>query len=152
MITKQDGISLGKILEEKKKLYPNSNFIAKIKVSSIPYIIDNDYMGYNEYPKIRMRKNIVHVAGRGIWGAVLASSTGKEWQLYLMNKPDITNIQGSSWNIIDNNKKPIVVSSAFTYNSLEMYSYYTARKCPSNELLLNHMNLLINNDEYQQND
>ena len=152
MITKQDGETLGKLMEEMKTKFAGSKVKAQIKVSSVPYIIDNDYMGYDSYPKIRMRKNIIHVSSRGIWGAVLASATGKEWQLYLMNRPDITNIQSTSWNLLDEKNKPIVVSSAFTYNSLEMYSYFTARKCPNKKLLMKHMNSIVDNNDNQQNE
>jgi hypothetical protein len=70
-----------------------------------------------------------------------------------VNRPDITNIQSSSWNLLDEKNKPIVVSSAFTYNSLEMYSYFTARKCPNKKLLMKHMNSIVDkNEPIQQNE
>lgn len=51
----------------------------RLHASSRPMALDNVFMGYEEFPKIRMGAKYVQVIGAGRWGATLTSPNGQVW-------------------------------------------------------------------------
>lgn len=59
----------------------------------MPAVLDLESLGYTEYPKLRMRENMVHVSSRSGWGVALTSTNGQEWQLFLLGHRDAELLQ-----------------------------------------------------------
>ena len=88
--------------------------------------LDVPILGANEFPKLRMRKNIIYAVGRGIWGAVLTSTTGLDWQLFIMAKHDM-DINFTPGTI---NKQTQTWWASFSTNPAEGYAMQLGEKCP----------------------
>jgi hypothetical protein len=103
----------------------------RLNLQSIPSALDHDMMGNDQYPKLRAAKHLIHVLGRGSWGAVLNSATGQEWQLFIMNKADIANsLAATPVQAHTPHGHPVSTTVAFSLHPIEIYSHYLAKKCP----------------------
>lgn len=85
MISKDDGDSLIATLAKRQRkasssttttsfptshprsVFQPTNTKVTISTSPVHVMLDNDVMGYYEYPKIRFRHDLIHVLGRGRW-------------------------------------------------------------------------------------
>jgi hypothetical protein len=104
----------------------------KLNLQAIPSALDHDYMGNSHYPKLRAARNLIQVLGRGQWGAVLSSTNGQEWQLFIMAKADIAaNLAASPVLAFTPGGHPLSTTVAFSLNPVEIYSNYLKKKCPS---------------------
>lgn len=127
MITKADRENLIATIEE-IKLKNKSKLKIKIELSSQPMILDSDFLGNNLYPKLKMQKNVIHVVGRGKWGAILSLTTGSEYQLFIMSKKEMNNVP---FDAITSNNNPISINGLNTANPVESYKNYLTNKCSS---------------------
>jgi hypothetical protein len=125
MITKSDRENLISTIEE-IKLKNKSKLKIKIELSSLPMVLDSEFLGNNMYPKLKMQKNIIHVVGRGKWGAILTLTTGSEYQLFIMSKKDMNN---APFDAITSNNNPISINGLNSANPVESYNNYLTNKC-----------------------
>lgn len=130
MLTKSDGNALLAEVHRRRRLSPQSTTTQpvniKITLTSLPMALDVPFLGANEFPKLRMRKNIIYAVGRGIWGAVLTSTTGLDWQLFIMAKHDM-DINFTPGSI---NKQTQTWWASFSTNPAEGYAMQLGEKCP----------------------
>ena len=104
----------------------------RIDLAAMPNMVDTEYMGNYDFPKLRLGPNIVHVIGSGSWGVVLTSQNGKEWQLFIMDRNDILSTAVvTPWIASTPGKQAITTTVAGTINALEVYRNILGRKCPS---------------------
>ena len=126
MITKSDAESLISILEAA----PTSTR-ARIDLTSFPSMLDSPYMGTYAYPKMRVDKQMVHVIGGGLWGVVLSSVNGMDWQLVIMSATDATSTMSiNPWSALSKGKQPVSTSFAGSISALSVYEGAIARQCP----------------------
>jgi hypothetical protein len=123
MLTKSDGNALLAEVQRRRRRLPVK---IKITLTSLPMALDVPILGANEFPKLRMRKNIIYAVGRGIWGAVLTSTTGLDWQLFIMGKNDM-DINFTPGSI---NKQTQTWWASFSTNPAESYAMQLGEKCP----------------------
>jgi len=128
MLTQTDSDELYALLRDRQARGGSTK--VRVDVSATPMLLDSSLMGADDYPKLRMRRNLIHVLGQGQWGAVLNSNTGTEWQLFILAKSDMVSVHYSPAKALSPNKQPISTTAALTINPVELYARLLSRKCP----------------------
>ena len=146
MISMRDGIDIYSAFGHLKRK-KNLKLHLSLQIDSLPNILDSEALGYDQYPKIRISNNIVVIQTRGQWAALLTSS-GKEWQLFIIPKYElpltvsmVKSIQYDNEDNLENREessqtnkvsmKDKSVTQSLTNNPLEIYLRSIKRKCPS---------------------
>lgn len=129
MMTKSDGDNLQSLVHSLQK--KGVNPVVKVEVSSVPMILESESMGCFNYPKIHVREKVIAVYGRGPWGVMLTSApeTGKEWQLFIMPKADMTSV--APWSIVSQGGQDVSTTAEFNHNAVQLFSLLVSRKCHS---------------------
>lgn len=139
MLTKSDGASL---LSAAHEIWKATGTLPRVRltVSSSPMVLDTDLMGNTAMPKLRIKENVVYVVGRGQWGAVLTSTSGLDWQLFIMPRKDI-DVSFSPGNVYadvdsgsdtsDLSKHVKTFWGGFTTNPVEIYAMGLLKQCPT---------------------
>lgn len=103
-----------------------------VDVSVHHMLLNTEFMGNFDYPKMWMRTNIIYIIGSGKWGTFLTSTSGEDWQLYLMSKRDMSaSAVIPAITILDEVDQPVSVTSNILTNPVELYAYTISRKCPN---------------------
>lgn len=127
MISQSDGQDLFDLVRD----YSSDDLLVDISIDSTMMVLNNEFLGDKIYPKVWMRPNLVIVAGHGTWGAILTASVENEaeWQLYLVDKKEISN--PLYLEVLDQVKRPVTIGTHILRNPVELYWYFLSRKCPN---------------------
>jgi len=134
MLTKSDGASLLAALQTLRRSSPD--FVPRVRMSltAQPMVLDVALLGAATYPKLRMRPNVIYVLGRGAWGAVLTSTTGLDWQLFIASKSELDGNFTPGTVLPDGDGGSLRARTfwaGFTTNPIELYSMILSRQCPT---------------------
>jgi hypothetical protein len=159
MVTKSDGDALIELISN-QNLAENLDAKVQITIFAENMILNSEFFGNFDYPKLWMRQNIgnistfdtgisilfclffyahlVFVLGRGNWGTFMTLiSTNTEnahgdWQLYLMNKRDMSVAQMTpTIDLQTTGRQTKNTISTIISNPVEIYSFLISRKCPN---------------------
>merc|ERR1719487_1227595 len=129
MLSKKDGTALLSSIEALKNQGRLPS--VEIELDFEPTFFDNDVMGNDEYPKIISSPNLIHVLSSGEWSAMLSSSNGNEWQLFVSEKATTYKISTQLWHVKLPSMQGVTTNALGTFNSVEMYHLYMSQRCPS---------------------
>lgn len=129
MLSKSDADKLEQLMLQNSSKEPLS---VGIDVSVHHMLLNTEFMGNFDYPKMWMKTNIVYIIGAGKWGTFLTSNSGEDWQLYLMSKKDMSAAAViPAITVLDEVDQPVSVTSNILTNPVELYAYTIGRKCPN---------------------
>jgi hypothetical protein len=135
MITKSDADSLMSTLSAASEGTDPTLILpvrTRISLATSPGMLDSVFMGGKMSPKLRVSPRIIHVLGGEIWGIVLDSLNGREWQLYIMAAADVAaSIATIPWHAITTNQQSVSTSYTGTLKPLNLYYNMLARHCPT---------------------
>jgi hypothetical protein len=135
MITKSDADSLMNALSVAAEGTDPTLILpvrTRISLATSPGMLDSTFMGGKTCPKLRVSPRIIHVLGGEIWGIVLDSLNGREWQLYIMAAADVAaSIATIPWHAITTSQQPVSTSYTGTLKPLNLYNNMLARHCPA---------------------
>ncbi len=129
MLGNKDGKDLQQLLAAHAAAHNGAEAEVQVRVSSVPMLLNSQWMGDFSLPQIRMKRNVVHVVGRD-WGAILSSATGQEWQLFIMPKNDMNASPLWPTTALTENNQQITTTAAMTTNPVELYRRSISRQCP----------------------
>jgi hypothetical protein len=135
MITKSDAHSLISALSAASEGTDPALILpvrTRISLATSPGMLDSSFMGGKISPKLRVSPRIIHVLGGEIWGIVLDSLKGREWQLYIMAAADVAaSIATIPWLAITTSQQPVSTSYTGTLKPVNLYYNMLARHCPA---------------------
>lgn len=135
MVTKSDADSLMSALNSVSEgSHPTLILPVRTRISfaTSPSMLDGSYMGGAMAPKLRVSPRIIHVLGGDVWGIVLDSVNGREWQLYILAAADVAaSIATIPWHAMTSSHHPVSTSFTGTLKPLNLYYNMLARHCPS---------------------
>ena len=131
MLVEKDGVELLDLLAAHAAAHGGEQPEVRIDIQSTPMVLDSRWMGSTTYPKVRMKSNIVHVASRKPWGAILSSATGHEWQLFIMSRREMPAVNVWPTTMLSMHEQQITSTAALSLNPLEIYRRTLSRQCPS---------------------
>lgn len=104
----------------------------RISLKTFPGMLDSSFMGGKISPKLRVGPRIIHVIGGEIWGIILDSLNGREWQLYIMAAADVAaSIATIPYHAITKGQQPVSTSYTGAMKPLNLYHNILARHCPA---------------------
>jgi mannosidase alpha-like ER degradation enhancer 2 len=135
MLSSKDGEDLLTTLRDAKMNYPHllpgsAEARVTVEVATRDMLLDSSLLGAQEYPKLRMKKNLIHVIGRGRWGCVITSQNGGEWQLFIQRKEDMNTVQIWPTIVPNAHGEYMTITPALGTNPVELYANMVARTCP----------------------
>ena len=144
MVMKKDGDMLSHKIES--SLNNGKEVDIEVEIDSIPMALHTEYMGYNDYPKLRIRENkLIHILGQGRWGVMLSSNTGVEWQLFILPKSDMSTTSMGPLDVLDHNSKELLCARpTFTENPVEIYANIIARQCSASIKIIGNQIKILN--------
>lgn len=135
MLSSSDGAdllhTLARAREEPHPRHPMPRSVrVGVEISSKDMTLDSSLLGAMEYPKLRLKRNLIHVIGRGRWGCILTSQNGGEWQLFIQRKEDLTAVNIWPTVVTNSNGELMTITPVLTNNPVEFYSGLLSRTCP----------------------
>lgn len=154
MITEHDAKllqSLAEVRTDSEEQREWSSIPVEIEVNRWHSLFQHELFGNFHYPKVFLNQQVVMVWGRSYWVSYFKTTKGDDWQLYLLDKRDITTIQrippisiftaraarnhGEKENDNENNQRVSIMkkSSTHTLNAPpeSIYHALITRKCSS---------------------
>jgi hypothetical protein len=102
----------------------------EIDITAQHMLFNSEHFGNFEYPKLWMRQNLIYILGSGAWGTFLTSTTGKDWQLYLMNKKEMSDLHLiPAIEVYSEGLQKKTTTCTLLSNSVQLYANFIARKC-----------------------
>jgi uncharacterized protein (DUF2235 family) len=136
MLKKSDASQMLALVERRNSKQQRSR--VHLQTSSILFSLDSELLGNVDYPKIRARKSYIQVLSRHGWGVVLTSTSGKEWQLFLVENSDM---ESSAMNpaLYDDHRvhqaqrspQVLTSNSIGAIASTDVYHTMLSEQCPS---------------------
>lgn len=102
----------------------------EIIVSNVPMILNSEYMGNFDYPKISLSDKLVIVQSNAPWGVVLSLTQSQVWQLFILPKTDVNTL--SPFKMRTANGHEVSMNPQMSANRVEWYSQYLRQKCNNN--------------------
>ncbi len=135
MLSSKDGEDLLQTLSKLREEHGKEADVT-VEIQNKHMLLDSNLLGSNDYPKLRVRRNLIHVVGRGRWGCILTTKSGSDWQLFIQRKEDLNAVHmwpalvmGNMGN--DGVGEVHTVTPALSYNPVEVYANAISRKCPT---------------------
>lgn len=130
MIANTDGKELSRILSYiNKKSYKRA--FVRVKSDVIPMAVDNEQMGYPQYPKVRTADLFIAVASKSEWGVILTQAPpSKEWSIYVLLKQEMRSPFNGNLVAKTVGGQMVATPRIFTTNAVEMYASEIVEKCP----------------------
>lgn len=141
MITRNDYLELESKVKE--QFYTGDIYKGTIEVQSNHAVFQTELMGNNQYPKVFMTKSIIYIITGGRWGAYFKTQQGNDWQMFLVDKKDISTQQLLPPVQIRTKKgQKILTSTTLMQSSQKLYSQVLQRKCPKHIQVDKHSHLV----------
>lgn len=131
MITQNDGKELQNFYFS-KETGTNSQLLLRVIVDHKHSIFASEFMGNIEYPKIWMNKHNIYAVTDGLWGAFFKTQSGDDWQMYLIDKRDITASQLiPAISLRSPAGMKLSTSTTLGQHASGLYQQHLLRKCPN---------------------
>jgi len=128
MITRNDFLEVEKLMTSQ----PESEFIGRIDVQSSHAIFQTEMMGNQLYPKVFMTKGIIYIISGGGWGAYFKTQQGNDWQMFLVDKRDISTVQLlPPVQIRSASGQKLLTTVTLMQPAQNLYKQLLKRKCPN---------------------
>ena len=135
MLSSKDGDDLLSTLSKLREEH-GTEALVTVEIQNKHMLLDSNLLGSLEFPKLRMRRNLIHVIGRGRWGCILTTKSGTDWQLFIQRKEDLNAVH--MWPALvmgtvgsDGVKEVHTVTPTLGQNPVQVYANAIARKCPT---------------------
>jgi hypothetical protein len=143
MITDRDGKELIRMQQEidaqshssagsgTTTLLESTGLQIKIDIESLHSLLMSELFGNQQYPKVWMTKSVIYAYSKGLWGAYFKTVKGDDWQMYLIDKRDLTSVRLIPHLTIRNSAGFKQSTSYTLLQSPEvLYKNVLKRKCP----------------------
>lgn len=141
MITRNDFLEMESKIKE--LAHTGDIFKGTIEVQSNHAVFQTELMGNNQYPKVFMTKSVIYIITGGRWGAYFKTQQGNDWQMFLVDKKDISTLQLLPPVQIRTKKgHKILTSTTLMQSSQRLYSQVLQRKCPKHIQVDKHSHLV----------
>jgi hypothetical protein len=143
MITDRDGKELIRMQQEidaqshssaggeTSSLLKSTGLQIKIDIESLHSLLMSELFGNQQYPKVWMTKSVIYAYSKGLWGAYFKTVKGDDWQMYLIDKRDLTSVRLIPHLTIRNSAGFKQSTSYTLLQSPEvLYKNVLKRKCP----------------------
>jgi len=128
MLSSKDGDEFLHTLRQAKQSHADKVRVS-VEISAKDMGLDSTLLGANEYPKLRVKKNLIHVVGRGRWGCILTSQNGGEWQLFIQRKEELNAVHVWPAVVINKAGELVTVTPNLSNNPVDLYATLLSRTC-----------------------
>ena len=131
MLTNQDANDLLNLQQQVRAASTKESRIhVTVDLKRTHSLLLSEHFGNQQFPKVWMTQNVIYVLTAGRWGAYFKSQKGDDWQMYLIDKSDISAFRLVPPVTIKNRGgQEISTSSTLLRSPEQLYALLLRKKC-----------------------